>query len=116
MVTFFNIYIHAITVIPIFLIIVDRASAVISIDATKGEICFSSSAQDCYLSDLTLYDVSIEDYDGNTIFKDQAVPESSCVFVAELLQPDHRQFVMVTQPYNDYIEYRTTTQLITAGN
>ena len=94
---------------------VEQASAVVSIYAMEGEICFSSSVNDCYLTNLTLYNVSIMDYSGKVIFQDMAIPESSCVFVPELLSPDHQPFIMLTQPHNDFIEYKATTQTITAG-
>ena len=95
--------------------VVAQASAVVSINATEGEICFSTSVNDCYLANLTLYNVSIANYDGQVFFRDMTIPESSCVFVPEILQPDHRPFFMLIQPHNEFIDYRAITQIITSG-
>ena len=94
---------------------VARASTDISVNITSGEICFTSSSQECDLTRLTRYSVSIVDITGNLIFKNEDIPESTCVVVNQLLLPQCSPFVMSAQPFNDYIVYKSIDQQISSG-
>ena len=94
---------------------VARASADITVNITSGEICFFSSPQKCNLTYLTKYNVFINDITGNSIFKNEDIPESTCVVVKQLLLPQCSPFVMSAQPFNDYIMYESIDQQISSG-
>ena len=100
-----------------YLALVSRASASISVNTTSREICFASSKfNNCNLLNLTQYNTSIFDVFGNEIFKATNIPESTCQTVDRLdLLPQCGPFRMSTRPFNDYIMYSPDTQQITSG-
>ena len=90
------------------------ATADISVNTSSGEICFHS-AEDCYLTDLTQYDVSITNFDGIVVFSEEDISEGSCVIVSVLISPDHAPLLISAQPLNDYIEYRPVSRVVISG-
>ena len=89
-----------------------NATANVSIDTTAGEICFYSSPQECSLTQLTEYNVSIADLTRNLIFMDEVIPESSCVDIQTILHPQCYPLSMSVQPINRFIAYNSVHQLI----
>ena len=94
---------------------VARVSPKISVNATSGEICFTTSSHDqCSVANLTRYSVLIADVTGNLIFKSVDIVESSCV-VSTLLIPQCGPFRILAQAYDDCITYDSVYQVITLG-
>ena len=90
---------------------VREASVNISFN-TNGEICFYTSQEiwECSLTNFTTYNVSLVDLTGNILFMDDSIPESSCVFTK--LPPECTPFSLLVQPFNQYIEYRSSNLTI----
>lgn len=91
---------------------VKNASANISVDTTAGEICFYSSPQECSLTQLTQYNVSITDLTRNLIFMKEMIPETSCVNIQAILHRQCYPYFMSIQPLNNFITYNSIHQLI----
>ena len=98
----------------IFHFLVKNASANVSVDVAAGEICFYSSPgpQECHLTQLTQYNVSITDLTRNLIFMNEMISESSCVNIQTILYPQCYPFFMSIQPLNNLITYNSIYQLI----
>lgn len=98
-----------------FSTLVTRVSPKISINATSGEICLTTSSHDqCSLANLTRYNVSIADVTGNQIFKSEDLPESSCLIT--LLLPRCGPFKISALAFDDYITYDYVHHEIEPGN
>ena len=95
-----------------FYFLVKNASANVSVDVAAGEICFYSSQQECHLTQLTQYNVSITDITRNLIFMNEMISESSCVNIQTILHPQCYPFFMSIQPLNNFITYNSIHQLI----
>ena len=96
--------------------IATSATAEIVFNETTREICFISSlqVQECGLSQLTQYNVSITDITENLIFKNNSVTESHCVTVDA---PQCGPFHVSAHPYtvNNSVVYRFISQEINTG-
>ena len=98
---------------------VARVSPKISVNATSGEICFTTSSHDqCSVANLTRYNVLIADVTGNLVFKSEDVPESSCVVgdFSTLLIPQCGPFKISAQAYDNYTTYNYIHHVINPGN
>ena len=94
---------------------VDRASARIIINTTSEEVCFmTSSPLDCDVVQLTQYNVTINDITGNLVFKDEQIPENTCVPLGDL-SPQCGPHRVSAQPYNEHLLYTPVSQEIISG-